>query len=215
MAIGPGQGEGQALPYTGLQKGNAYWRCAVKVGFIGLGDMGQAIVPRLLAAGHQVIWIEIGRDGIWRREGEPLSVTPGGGLLDADVVFPVLHGPFGEDGTVQGLLETLDVPYVGAGVAASAICLDKVLLKELMSAVGIPQVDYKGVSAGGFRNNRAAVLTELADLGLPDMTHESFAGSPVLETTTSLFEARVPIKLSDGRVQRWHIRQDSRIWKDR
>jgi hypothetical protein len=55
-----------------------------------------------------------------------------------DVVFPALHGPFGEDGTVQGLLETLDVAYVGAGVAASAVCLDKVLFKELMSAAGVP-----------------------------------------------------------------------------
>ncbi len=64
--------------------------------------------------------MEIGRDGVWRRDGEPVSVTPAAGLLGVDVVFPVLHGPFGEDGTVQGLLETLDVPYVGAGVAASA-----------------------------------------------------------------------------------------------
>jgi D-alanine-D-alanine ligase len=58
------------------------------------------------------------------------------------VVFPVLHGPFGEDGTVQGLLELLDVPYVGAGVAASAVAMDKVLFKELMARAGVPQVDF-------------------------------------------------------------------------
>ncbi len=75
-----------------------------------------------------------------------------------DVVFPVLHGPFGEDGTVQGLLEMLDVAYVGAGVAASAVCLDKVLFKELMSAVGIPQVDYVGVRAERFEQAREEVL---------------------------------------------------------
>ena len=58
----------------------------------------------------------------------------------------MLHGRFGEDGTVQGLLETLDVPYVGAGVAASAVCMDKVLFKELMAAAGtVPQVDYVDV----------------------------------------------------------------------
>ena len=76
--------------------------------------------------------------GEWRCEGELLSPTPGRGLLGADVAFPVLHGPFGEDGTVQGMLETLDVPYVGSGVAASAVSLDKVLFKELMRAAGDP-----------------------------------------------------------------------------
>ena len=59
--------------------------------------------------------MQIERDGAWRRDGEPLSLCPGEGLLGADVVFPALHGPFGEDGTVQGLLETLDVAYVGRG----------------------------------------------------------------------------------------------------
>ena len=74
-------------------------------------------------------------------------MQPGPGLLGVDVVFPALHGPFGEDGSVQGLLETLDVAYVGAGVAASALCMDKVLFKRLLSATSaaVPQVDYVGV----------------------------------------------------------------------
>jgi D-alanine-D-alanine ligase len=58
------------------------------------------------------------------------------------VAFPVLHGPFGEDGTVQGLLELLDVPYVGAGVAASALAMDKSLFKDVLAAHGVPQVEY-------------------------------------------------------------------------
>jgi D-alanine-D-alanine ligase len=66
----------------------------------------------------------------------------GRGLLDADAAFPVLHGPFGEDGTVQGLLELLDVPYVGAGVLASALCMDKILFKDVMGRAGLPQVPY-------------------------------------------------------------------------
>jgi D-alanine-D-alanine ligase len=140
---------------------------------------GAAVRDGLLQAGHSVIWVEIGRDGAWRRDGESLSVTPGGGLLDADVVFPVLHGPFGEDGTVQGLLETLDVPYVGAGVAASAVCLDKVLFKQLMSAVGIPQVDYVGVRAERFQAARQEVLTEVAALGLPVFVKPAHLGSSV------------------------------------
>jgi D-alanine-D-alanine ligase len=138
-----------------------------------------AVRDGLRASGHDVIWVEVGRDGAWRRDGEPLSVTPGAGLLGADVVFPVLHGPFGEDGTVQGLLETLDVPYVGAGVAASAVCLDKVLFKELMSAVGIPQVDYVGVRAERFLAEREQVLTEIAALGLPVFVKPAHLGSSV------------------------------------
>jgi D-alanine-D-alanine ligase len=133
----------------------------------------------LLQRGHDVIWVEIGRDGVWRRDGSPLSVSPGGGLLEADVAFPALHGPFGEDGTVQGLLETLDVPYVGAGVAASAICMDKVLFKELMSVSAVPQVDYVGVRLERFRSAPEEVLGELERLGLPVFVKPAHLGSSV------------------------------------
>ena len=87
---------------------------------------------------YEVVEIEIGRDGSWKLP-EPESEA---GLLRAlasvEVVLPVLHGPFGEDGTVQGLLELAGVAYVGAGVAASAICMDKDLAKALLRARGIP-----------------------------------------------------------------------------
>jgi D-alanine-D-alanine ligase len=132
---------------------------------------GAAVRDGLQAAGHRVVEIEIGRDGVWRREDEPLSVTPGRGLLGVDVVFPALHGPFGEDGTVQGMLEMLDVAYVGAGVAASAVCLDKVLFKELMVAAGIPQVDYVGLR----RNDDSPAA--IARLGLPVFVKPAHFGS--------------------------------------
>jgi D-alanine-D-alanine ligase len=64
-------------------------------------------------------------------------------------VFPALHGPFGEDGSVQGLLELLDVPYAGAGVPASAVCMDKVLFKDVMAQHGVPQVDYAALRRPG------------------------------------------------------------------
>jgi D-alanine-D-alanine ligase len=134
---------------------------------------GAAVRDGLQAAGHGVIEIEIGRDGVWRREGEPLSVTPGLGLLGVDVAFPALHGPFGEDGTVQGMLEMLDVAYVGAGVAASAVCLDKVLFKELMSAAGIPQVDYVGLR----RQDAPAAREAIGRLGLPVFVKPAHFGS--------------------------------------
>jgi D-alanine-D-alanine ligase len=99
----------------------------------------------LAAAGHDVTWVELARDGTWSAEGEEVELRAGGGLLGADAVFPVLHGPFGEDGTVQGLLELLDVPYVGAGVLASALCMDKILFKDVMGRAGLPQVAYWSV----------------------------------------------------------------------
>src|SRR4051794_13477229 len=84
---------------------------------------GEAVRQGLVQRGHDVFAVEIARDGRWfeavsfeaGREpaGDPLAVTPGGGAFGADVVFPVLHGPFGEDGVIQGMLEALDVPYVG------------------------------------------------------------------------------------------------------
>jgi D-alanine-D-alanine ligase len=139
-----------------------------------------AVCDGLLAGGHAVVRVEIGEDGAWRSDGERLSVTPGEGLLGVHVAFPVLHGPFGEDGTVQGLLETLDVPYVGAGVAASAVCIDKVLFKELMSATGVvPQVDYVGVQQDRWRRCSGKVLAEIAELGLPVFVKPSRLGSSV------------------------------------
>ena len=102
----------------------------------------QSVRDGLEAAGHEPLDVRIDRRGAWTHEDRPLLLEPGGGLLGADVVFPALHGPFGEDGTVQGLLELLDVPYVGSGVAASALSMDKALFKDLMSVHRVPQLDY-------------------------------------------------------------------------
>jgi D-alanine-D-alanine ligase len=106
---------------------------------------GEAVRAGLEQAGHEALDVRLARDGGWSFHGEPLALEPGRGLLGADVVFPALHGPFGEDGTVQGLLELLDVPYVGAGVAASAVAMDKVLSKDLLGRAGLPQVQYAAV----------------------------------------------------------------------
>ncbi len=141
----------------------------------------RAVREGLERAGHEVLGVELGRDGAWRCAGgeERLSLHPGEGLLGADVVFPVLHGPFGEDGTVQGLLETLDVAYVGAGVAASALCMDKVLCKGLLSAEGVPQVEYVGARVERWRRVPTEVLGEVAALGLPVFVKPAHLGSSV------------------------------------
>jgi D-alanine-D-alanine ligase len=122
--------------------------------------------------GHEPVSVEISRDGRWTREGSPVVLDPGGGLLGCDVAFPVLHGPYGEDGTVQGLLEALGVPYVGAGVLASALCMDKVLFKDLMAAAGLPQVRYAAQREGDDE-------THLGELGLPVFVKPARLGSSV------------------------------------
>lgn len=140
---------------------------------------GASVADGLRAAGHDVTAIEIGRDGVWRRDGEPVSVALGAGLPGIDVVFPVLHGPFGEDGTVQGLLECLDMPYVGAGVLASALCMNKVVFKQLMAEAGIPQVDYRAVGEQQHRSDPAAVQRSVDELDYPVFVKPARLGSSV------------------------------------
>ncbi len=140
---------------------------------------GASVADGLRAGGHEILAVRLERDGTWQHDGDDLALTPGRGLLGADVAFPVLHGPFGEDGTVQGLLELLDVPYVGSGVLASAVCLDKVVAKELMARAGIAQVAYAGIRAGRWQGERETVLAELAELGLPVFVKPARLGSSV------------------------------------
>jgi D-alanine-D-alanine ligase len=133
----------------------------------------------LSQAGHVPLEIEIGRDGSWRHGDEQLCLVPGEGVAGADVVFPALHGPFGEDGTVQGLLECLDVPYVGAGVLTSALCLDKVMFKRLMAEAGLPQVDYRALRVEQFESDRAGSVERVAELGFPMFVKPARLGSSV------------------------------------
>jgi D-alanine-D-alanine ligase len=139
-----------------------------------------AVGTGLERAGHEVLGVEIGRDGRWWHGGRRVAVEPGGGLLGADVVFPALHGPYGEDGTVQGLLEVADVPYVGAGVLASAVCMDKVTFKDLMARAGLPQVAYAALRDG-------EDVAGLERLGLPLFVKPARLGSSVgISKVTSL-----------------------------
>jgi D-alanine-D-alanine ligase len=138
-----------------------------------------AVAEGLREGGHEVVAVEIAPDGRWREDGRELSLTAAGGLLDADVAFPALHGPYGEDGVVQGMLECLDVPYVGSGVASSALCMDKVRFKALMGAAGLPQVEHRGVRDTLWRTAREAVLADCGALGLPVFVKPAHLGSSV------------------------------------
>ena len=90
-------------------------------------------------------------DGRWSAAGEAVSFTPGEGLLGCEAAFPVLHGPGGEDGSVQGLLEVLAIPYAGSDVESSAICMDKLVFKNLLARHGVPQVDFCRAGEEGWR----------------------------------------------------------------
>jgi D-alanine-D-alanine ligase len=132
-----------------------------------------ASVARGLAeAGHEVVAVTIERSGGWVAEGGGVELVPGGGLLGADAVFPALHGAFGEDGSVQGLLEWLDVAYVGSDVLASATCMDKLTLKRLFAQRGIPQVGFVAVEGTDW-------WAGSEELGLPLWVKPSRMGSSV------------------------------------
>jgi D-alanine-D-alanine ligase len=139
-------------------------------------------------ARYDVVAVGITRDGRWVRaapapdalvaDGPPVALED---LVGAGtVVFPLLHGPFGEDGTVQGRLELAGVPYVGAGVLGSALCMDKAMAKEVLAGAGLPQVRHRALRDVDVD---AAALDRLAgDLGLPAFVKPANLGSSVAVT---------------------------------
>ena len=133
---------------------------------------GAAVARGLREAGHEAVEVTIGRDGAWRAFGGAVELVPGGGLLGAAAVFPALHGAFGEDGSIQGLLEQLDVPYVGSDVLSSAICMDKLTLKRLFAAHGVPQVEFTAVEGNDWWGR-------CEEMGLPLWVKPSRMGSSV------------------------------------
>lgn len=154
-----------------------------------------AIAGALHAIDCPVRLIGIDREGGWRvlhalpEAGGPVlpqivgaagrPVDPCTALAGIDVVFPVLHGPWGEDGSVQGLLETLGIAYVGSGVAASAVGMDKGLMKDVLTAAGVPTGAYLIITPRAWREEPAAVLDRIADLGSPVFVKPARAGSSV------------------------------------
>ena len=140
---------------------------------------GQAVADGVARAGHEVRAVEIDAEGRWFYEGAEIELHPGHGLLDAEVAFPVLHGPFGEDGTVQGLLEMLDIAYVGSGVRASAVCIDKLALKQLLDHLGIAQVAFVAMTRASYEADREAINQQIEALGLPLFVKPARLGSSV------------------------------------
>jgi len=130
------------------------------------------------------------------RRGQLLSLGGGAGevLAAVDVVFPVLHGPYGEDGTIQGLLELAGVPYVGAGVLASAVGMDKEFTKKLLAAEGLPIGDQVVL------RRRQSTLTpeQLERLGLPLFVKPARGGSSIGVSRVSTVE-QLPAAIAQAR----------------
>jgi D-alanine-D-alanine ligase len=158
---------------------------------------------------YEAIPIGITRDGTWHLMSEPPALPSPGGELpsvrpepgrevaldrspgasslvsqdgdrrDVDVVFPILHGPYGEDGTIQGMLELAGIPYVGAGVLSSAIGIDKGVQKVLFGSAGLPVGPFETVHEREWEGARDGVLERLRRLGMPLFAKPATLGSSV------------------------------------
>lgn len=149
---------------------------------------------------YEVVPVAVTKDGSWLRgsaglasggdrspgdqglliAGEPVSPTTflqSFGTDRTTVVFPLLHGPYGEDGTIQGLLELVDVPYIGSGVLASALAMDKAAAKTFLTSLGVDQVEFRAVNASRWTEQSASQLVQA--LGLPVFVKPSNMGSSI------------------------------------
>ncbi|MEV7012755.1 D-alanine--D-alanine ligase family protein [Streptosporangium sp. NPDC051022] len=165
---------------------NAIDRSKYEVIPVGIAQDGRWV----LASGDQRYAIEDGSMPAVDARGAALALPSGGGSLVAhdagsipvelgqvDVVFPVMHGPFAEDGTIQGLLEMAGVRYVGSGVLASAVGMDKGYMKMVLAASGLPVGPYVVVRDRDWRVDRDRVLKEVEELGWPVFVKPARAGS--------------------------------------
>ncbi len=155
---------------------------------------------------YEVIPVGITREGRWLFDGDPMrelearsgkALNPAAeedsslvradaaeklpeSLAGGDVVFPVLHGPYGEDGRLQGLLEMAGIPYVGSGVLASAVGMDKVTMKKIFAYHNLPQVEWLGMTRTQWEQDRAGLIRKIEDsLGYPCFVKPSNLGSSV------------------------------------
>jgi len=157
----------------------------------------RTVIQGLSDAGHAVTALGIAEDGCWIDaetsaailSGETKEIPPVGvpvaptlrHLLAAgiEVAFPIVHGTWGEDGTMQGLFEMLDLAYVGPGVTASALAMDKLLSKRQFQAAGVPVVDAEAVSRTEFESDPAGVVKRCERLPFPVFVKPSVGGSSV------------------------------------
>ncbi|MBI3028623.1 MAG: D-alanine--D-alanine ligase [Candidatus Rokubacteria bacterium] len=144
-------------------------------GALAPGDVTGSVKQELVARAEKA---DAGVAGLVRAE--PSESFPAGLRRELDVVMIMLHGPYGEDGTVQGLLELAGIPYVGAGVLASAAGMDKAVMKALFGAAGLPVVEHLVVLAHDWEREPRAVAAQVAErIGYPCFVKPSNLGSSV------------------------------------
>ena len=166
----------------------------------------QGELPEVRSGGPTVL-LNPGVNGAKGRQAELLTIHPDGtytslGLVD--VVFPLLHGPFGEDGTLQGYLEMVGLTYVGAGVLASAMGMDKQYMKVAFESAGLKVGPYKTITAKEWATDSAACLDSLRELELPLFVKPARGGSSVgitrVDQWSQLEEAIVAAQQHDPKV---------------
>jgi D-alanine-D-alanine ligase len=155
-----------------------------------------AITDRKLpeVTGESGTALALAADPLRRGELVSLGQTPGQMLTSVDVVFPILHGPYGEDGTIQGLLELAGVPYVGAGVFASAAGMDKEFTKKLLAAAGLPIGDHIVLRA----QQKAPTLDDVERLGFPMFVKPARGGSSIGVSRVNNAD-ELPLAIADAR----------------
>lgn len=157
----------------------------------------RTVAGALADAGHHVVPLGIAPDGCWvdaataerALGGEIDDLPPVGGrvapslrhLLEAqvDVLFPIVHGTWGEDGTLQGLCEMLDLPYAGTGVTSSAAAMDKAVAKQLLEAAGLPVVEYEVIDRRSFESSTEEAVARCRRFEPPIFVKPSIGGSSV------------------------------------
>ena len=137
----------------------------------------QSVMGALDREKYEIIPLKIGPDGQWT---DTIIQADPKGNPGLDVVFPVLHGPYGEDGTIQGLLELANLPYVGAGVASSAVSMDKAMMRVLFKEAGLPLLPWDVVLGHAWRENPQGIQEQLENaLGYPMFVKPANLGSSV------------------------------------
>jgi D-alanine-D-alanine ligase len=148
----------------------------------------KSIIEAMDEEKYKVLHFKISKEGKWSPR--PIVPEPNGNP-EIDVVFPILHGTFGEDGTIQGLLELAGLPYVGAGVLASAVSMDKEVMKRLAGESGLPVVDYRMLTPGPFNES------DYAGLEYPVFVKPANLGSSVgISKTRNLEELKAALELA-------------------
>lgn len=133
-------------------------------------------MPEVIDNGSRLMWPESAVDREIRVREADGAVRSLGRI---DVAFPILHGPWGEDGTIQGLFELVGLPYVGSGVLASAVAMDKHFAKVVLAGAGVPVADWVSLTAAAWDADPELAMRRVSGLGLPVFVKPARAGSSV------------------------------------